>query len=238
MTLRQVPGDREPGHRAPPTSGDEIFLNELYLTVQGECGWIGTPTVFVRTSHCPLRCTWCDSKYTFSEGTQTPVPEVLERVATHRVRHVCLTGGEPLAQPSGFRLARELVRAGYTVEVETAGNEDVSPFNEWSDEERGRLTINLDVKCPASAMTNFNRWSNLAALHAHDQVKFVLADRADYEYARGVIDQRNPPGSRWLHPVWGKLEAQTIADWVLQDGVDARVGIQLHKFLWGEKRGV
>lgn len=236
--LRQVPADREPGERAPPLPAGTLSINEIYYTIQGECGWMGAPTVFVRTSHCPLRCVWCDSKYTFHDGKPLSIDEVVRRVAAHPTKHVCLTGGEPLAQAETFRLIQRLADDGYTVEVETSGSEDIAPANRLAPDVRSRVTINLDIKCPGSAMTNFNRWSNLPQLRAHDQLKFILADRADYDYAREVLARHAVPCKVWLHPVWGRLEPRDIAEWVKADGLGVRVGVQLHKYLWGDVRGV
>lgn len=236
--LRQVPATRIPGTRAPPLPPGQLSINEIYFTIQGECGWMGTPTVFVRTSHCVLRCVWCDSKYTFNEGTPWPTSRVLDEVAKHPTKHVCLTGGEPLAQEESFRLVEELARRGYTVEVETSGSEDIAPFNAFTEDLRGRITVNLDVKCPGSAMSNFNRWENLTALRPHDQLKFILADRADFDYAKDVLARHAVACPSWFHPVWKAIEPAQIAEWVKADGLDVRVGIQLHKYLWGERRGV
>lgn len=236
--LRQVPAGRPPGEVAPPLPPGYLSINEVYFTIQGECGWMGTPTVFVRTSHCPLRCAWCDSKYTFYDGTPWSLDDILKKIAEHPTKHVCLTGGEPLSQAESFRLCERLARLGYTVEVETSGSEDTSPFNRLSNDLRGRITLNLDVKCPGSAMTNFNRWENVRDLRPHDQVKFILADRADYEYAREVLVKHPMPCPVWFHPVWKQLEPSQIAEWVKTDGLPVRVGVQLHKYLWGDVRGV
>ncbi len=236
--LRQVPRDREPGQRPPRLAPGQISINEIYASIQGECGWMGAPTTFVRTSHCPLRCVWCDSKYTFQEGATWSTEDVVTKVEALRPRHVCLTGGEPLAQPESFLLSRSLVGRGFTVEVETSGSEPISPFNQWPADARRALTVNLDVKCPGSAMTAFNRWENLRDLQPHDQLKFVLAGRADFDYATDVLTRHRPACPAWLNPVWGVLDAAAIAGWVGESGLDARVGIQLHKYLWGEKRGV
>lgn len=238
MAIRQVPALREPGARAPPLSDDQVSLNELYFTIQGECRYQGLPTIFIRTSHCPLRCTWCDSKYTFTEGTPRRILDILREVAQHPSRHVCLTGGEPLAQPGARLLARRLIEQGYTVEVETSGSESIAEFNGWPDDLRARLVVNLDVKCPGSAMTNFNRFENVPALRAHDQLKFILLDETDYAYAKDVLRRHPVPCDVFLHPVWGKLDPRSIADWVKRDGLSVRVGVQLHKYLWGDVRGV
>jgi len=235
-TLRQA--TKEPGERAPRLPAGQLSINEVYYTIQGECGWMGTPTVFVRTSHCSLRCVWCDSKYTFQEGDPWTLDEVVKRVADFPTKHVCLTGGEPLNQAESFRLVERLARADYTVEVETSGSEDIQPFNRLPADLRALVTVNLDIKCPGSAMTNFNRWSNLGELRPHDQLKFVLADRADYDYAKDVLARHRIPCHAWLHPVWGKLEPRKIADWVKADGLPVRVGVQLHKYIWGDVRGV
>jgi 7-carboxy-7-deazaguanine synthase len=199
---------------------------------------MGRPTIFVRTSHCPLRCTWCDSKYTFYEGTPWTLDGVIEKCLGLGPRHVCLTGGEPLAQPQSFELARRLAQQGFTLEVETSGSEDVSPFNAMPSDIRHSIGINLDIKCPMSAMTLHNRFENLEELHEQDQVKFVIGDRQDYEYARDVLSRGPLPCPAWMNPVWGTIEPAQIAAWVLEDALDVRVGIQLHKILWGDKRGV
>lgn len=237
-TLRQVPAGRAPGKLAPDLGPGRISLNEVYVTIQGECAWMGTPTLFVRTSHCPLRCAWCDSQYTFNEGTPWTTDDVITKARESGLKHVCLTGGEPLAQSESFRLVERLVRDGFTVEVETSGSEDIAPFNRLPSEVRARVTVNLDVKCPGSAMTNFNRWTNLKELRPHDQLKFVLADRGDYDYARKVVAEHAPPCPSWLHPVWKKLDPGVIAEWVKADRWDVRVGVQLHKYIWGDVRGV
>lgn len=236
--LRQVPATKPPGALPPTLPPGQLSISEIYFTIQGECGWMGTPTVFVRTSHCPLRCVWCDSKYTFYEGTPWATTDVVKKVESYPTRHVCLTGGEPLSQAESFPLCESLTKRGYTVEVETSGYEDIAPFNAWPRELRDRVIVNLDVKCPQSGMTNFNRWENLAELRPHDQLKFVLGDRGDYEYARGVLARNAVPCPAWFHPVWKQLEPAQIAEWVKADGLFVRVGVQLHKYLWGEQRGV
>lgn len=237
-TLRQAPSTRLPGALAPQLPAGQLSLNELYFTIQGECAWTGTPTVFVRLSHCGLRCAWCDSKYTFTQGSPRLTDDVLAEVARFPTDHVCVTGGEPLAQRETYALVRRLAALGKTVEVETSGSEDIAPFNDLPADLRTRVTVNLDVKCPGSAMTNFNRWTNLAHLRPNDQLKFVLADRADYDYAKDVLAQHEVPCTSWFHPAWRLLEPSAIAAWVKADGLHVRVGVQLHKYIWGDVRGV
>jgi 7-carboxy-7-deazaguanine synthase len=236
--MRQAPAGHPPGELAPPLPAGELSLNELYFTIQGECRYQGTPTVFVRLSHCPLRCTWCDSKYTFYEGTPRKTADVLSEIGKFPSKHVCLTGGEPLAQKESYALLKQLAEAGYTIEVETSGSEDLSPLNALPASLRSHIVVNLDVKCPGSAMTNFNRWPNLAQLRPQDQLKFILLDRADYEYAKDVLGKHRVPCESFFHPVWKKLEAAQIADWVKDDGLAVRVGVQMHKYIWGDVRGV
>lgn len=236
--MKQVPAGRNPGVAPPVLPEGQILLDELYYTIQGECRFQGYPTVFVRTSHCTLRCVWCDSKHTFTGGTTWKTNDVLARIATFPTKHVCLTGGEPLCQAESFRLARRLAENDYTVEIETSGSEDITPFNAFPEKIRKRIVVNLDVKCPGSAMTNFNRWENLAELRPHDQVKFILLDEADYEYATKVLHDHPIPCDAFFHPVWGKLAPTKIADWLKRDGLNARLGVQLHKYLWGDVRGV
>lgn len=180
----------------------------------------------------------CDSKYTFNEGTPRKIAGIVAEVGQHPTKHVCITGGEPLAQVGSFSLIQQLAEGGYTVEVETSGAEDIAPLNRLGPDLRKKIVVNLDVKCPGSAMTNFNRWQNLGELRPHDQLKFVLLDEADYAYAKGVLAEHAVPCEVFLHPVWGKLDAARIADWVKRDGLPVRVGIQLHKVLWGDVRGV
>lgn len=236
--IRQVPAGRIPGKLAPPLAAGQISLNELYYTIQGECRYMGLPTVFVRTSHCNLRCVWCDSKYTFNEGRPRSTSDVVREVESYPTKHVCLTGGEPLAQAESFALCRQLAQCGYTVEVETSGSEDIAPFNRFPPPLRQRIVVNLDVKCPGSAMTNFNRWANLKELRPHDQLKFILKDEEDYAYAQRVLQEHRVPCEVFFHPVWGELDPAKIAGWVKRDGLPVRVGVQLHKYLWGDVRGV
>ena len=238
MKIKQFPSTRIPGVAPPKLPNGQILLDELYYTVQGECRFQGTPTVFVRTSHCPLRCVWCDSKHTFTGGTVWKIEDVVARVATFPTKHVCLTGGEPLSQPESFRLARVLAENGYTIEIETSGSEDIAPFNAYPTDIRKKIVVNLDVKCPGSAMTNFNRWENVRELRPHDQLKFILLDEEDYEYAKDVLREHTVPCEVFLHPVWGKLDPGKIAEWIKRDGLPARLGLQMHKYIWGDVRGV
>lgn len=237
-TLRQVPAGDVPGTYAAPLPPDQISLNEVYLTFQGECRFVGTPTIFIRTSHCPLRCAWCDSKYTFTEGKPWKLADVMAEVKRLGPSHVCLTGGEPLAQPQSVELVRRLAEQGFTVEVETSGSEPIDALAALPKALRRLVTINLDVKCPGSAMANFNRWENLPLLQAHDQLKFILVDRADYEYAKDVLKRHRSAAQAWLHPAWKQLDPKELAEWMKADALSAQFGVQVHKYVWGDARGV
>jgi len=204
-----------------------LRITEIFHSIQGESTHAGRPCVFVRLTGCNLRCRWCDSEYTFTGGEKMTLNDVMERVASYGCRLVEITGGEPLAQSEAFDLIKRLCNDGYEVLIETSGSIDVTPVDE-------RAKIILDVKCPGSGEVEKNRWSNIDHLRAHDEIKFVLADRSDYEWARKVIEERNL--TRWtilFSPVWGELGLQPLAEWMLADRVPARLQTQLHKHIWG-----
>jgi 7-carboxy-7-deazaguanine synthase len=202
-------------------------LTEIFHSIQGESSHAGLPCVFVRLAGCNLRCVWCDSEYTFTGGEKVSVDEVVRRVEGYGCRLVEITGGEPLAQGEAFELIRRLCDGGFEVLIETSGSIDITPVD-------GRATIILDVKCPGSGEVAKNRWENLARLREGDEIKFVIADRADYEWARGVVAERGL--DRWtvlFSPVWGQQDLKSLAEWMLADRVPARLQTQLHKHIWG-----
>ncbi len=215
-------------------------ITEIFHSIQGESSYSGLPCVFVRLTWCNLRCSWCDSEYTFTGGTEMSVDAVIEQVRSYHSsrqgRLVEVTGGEPLVQKRECcELVKRLCDEGCTVLVETGGGLDASALDH-------RAIKILDVKCPGSGEDQRNVWSNLEQLNSNDEIKFVIKDRADFDYALGVIekyqlDQRDP--SVLLSPVWGAVEFQDLAAWVLQSGVRARMQLQMHKFIWGpDARGV
>lgn len=209
-----------------------LKVSEIFLSLQGESSRVGLPTVFVRLTGCPLRCVWCDTQYAFTGGQMMSLPEILAEVAGHQVPYVCVTGGEPLAQPASLILMTELADAGYAVSVETSGALDIAAVDP-------RVARIVDLKAPGSGEFDRNRWQNLALLTAHDELKFVLKDRADYEWARQLIGERQLAAVCPLlfSPVEGDLEAAMLADWILADGLPVRFQLQLHKVLWGRLRG-
>lgn len=211
---------------------DSILLTEAYLSVQGESTRAGIPCWFVRTARCNLRCRWCDSAFTFAGGTRRPVEEVVEEALASGAPMVELTGGEPLLQRSSLEVMRRLCDAGLTVLLETGGSlpvEEVDP----------RVHRIVDLKCPGSGEAARNRWENIAALTERDEVKLVLADRKDYEWARTVIRGRlaGKPPVVLLSPVHGELDPKDLVAWMLEDRLPARLNLQLHKVVWGDRRG-
>lgn len=209
-----------------------LRVSEIFHSIQGESKAIGTPTVFIRLTGCPLRCSWCDTTYSFSGGEQRELADILEAVATFATRHVCVTGGEPLAQPGCRVLLGRLCDAGHVVQLETSGALDIAGIDP-------RVTIVMDCKTPSSGELGRNLWGNLAHLRAHDQLKFVIADRTDYEWSRHQLAERALPARCQVlfSPVWGRLEPRELAEWILADRLEVCFQVQLHKYLWGEQRG-
>ena len=205
-------------------------ITEIFHSIQGESSYAGLPCVFVRLTWCNLRCAWCDSEYTFKGGTAMRVAEVLEKVRSYDCKLVEITGGEPLVQKRECcELVTQLCDVGYTVLIETGGSLDASGLD-------NRAIKILDVKCPGSGEAERNFWANLATLSPKDEIKFVIKDRADFDYALAVIekyalDQREP--FVLMSPVWGAVEWKALAAWILQSGVRARMQLQMHKLIWG-----
>lgn len=193
---------------------------------------VGWSTAFVRLTGCPLRCGYCDTAYAFHGGTTMSIPEVLDAVSALDVRHVCVTGGEPLAQKPCLPLLTALCDAGYTVSLETSGAIDVSPVDP-------RVVKIMDLKTPGSEESARNRWENIEHLSARDEIKFVICDRADYEWARAVVSERSLTSrcTVWFSPSQSQVAPGELADWVLEDRLPVRFQLQLHKILWGDAKG-
>jgi 7-carboxy-7-deazaguanine synthase len=217
-----------------------LRITEIFHSIQGESTWVGVPCTFVRVTGCPLRCTWCDTEYAFHGGTRMTFDEILAEVRSHPARIVEITGGEPLAHPGSIELARRLLDEGYAVLVETSGAFDIAPLDD-------RVHTIMDLKCPGSGECERNRWENLEHLSGRDEIKFVVKDRADYEWARDVIRERGlaerlEAGTLraiLISPVWGDIDLRELAAWILEDGLPVRFQLQLHKQIWGaEATGV
>lgn len=204
-----------------------IRLTEIFHSIQGESSFAGLQCVFVRLTGCNLRCRWCDSEYTFTGGIRVSIDEILARVRAYGCSLVEVTGGEPLAQPEAFDLIRTLCDEGFEVLIETSGSIDISPVD-------GRARLILDLKCPGSGEEEKNLWSNLDRLRPQDEIKFVIADRQDYEWALGVIETYQLQHRTILFsPVWEEMPMRELAEWMLADRVPARFQTQLHKHIWG-----
>ncbi len=209
-----------------------LRLTEIFHSLQGEASRAGLPTVFVRLTGCPLRCVWCDTTYSFTGGEPATVASVLAEVAQYPVRQVCVTGGEPLAQKECLPLLSALCDAGYDVSLETSGALDIAAVDP-------RVARIMDLKAPDSGESDKNRWENLAFLTPRDEIKIVVASRADYEWAREAIrtHKLDTICPVLLSPAAGLVDATALADWILADGLDVRFQMQLHKLLWGNAKG-
>jgi 7-carboxy-7-deazaguanine synthase len=211
-----------------------LRITEIFHSIQGESTWAGLPCTFVRLTGCPLRCVWCDTEYSFHGGEKMSIDDIVARVVAIGTPLVEITGGEPLIHRNAFVLAERLLDRGYTVLVETSGAVDIAPL----DPRTHRI---MDLKCPDSGESARNLWSNLDHLTERDEVKFVIASRADYEWARDTIRERGLDGrvqegrlrALLFSPVWGTLDLQQLAEWVLEDRLPVRYQVQLHKIIWG-----
>ena len=215
-----------------PALQTTLRITEIFYSLQGESSRVGWPTVFIRLTGCPLRCGYCDTSYAFSGGENMPIADILERSASFKPIYVCVTGGEPLAQKNCLPLRTALCDAGYSVSLETSGALPIAAVDP-------RVSRILDIKTPGSGEVGKNQWENLSALKPSDEVKFVLCDAADYQWAKSVIREHGLAQTCpvLFSPVHGKLDATQLAEWVLHDRLPVRLQVQLHKYLWADARG-
>jgi 7-carboxy-7-deazaguanine synthase len=210
-----------------------LKITEIFYSLQGEARTVGLPTVFVRLTGCPLRCQYCDSEYAFYGGERLSLDEILDQVAAFKPRYVCVTGGEPLAQPDCLPLLSRLCDAGYEVSLETSGAMPIGDVDP-------RVIRVVDLKTPASGEVSRNLWDNIPLLRSRDQVKFVICDRADYEWARFKLDEyqlAERVEDVLFSPSFGQIEARELAEWILADNLPVRFQLQLHKLLWNDTPG-
>jgi 7-carboxy-7-deazaguanine synthase len=213
-------------------AGASLRISEIFFSLQGETSRVGLPTVFVRLTGCPLRCTYCDTSYAFTGGETMTLAAILQEVASHAPRYVTVTGGEPLAQKNCLLLLRALCDAGYQVSLETGGALDVRGVD-------ARVAKVLDIKTPGSGEMEKNLWGNLEHLRAHDEIKFVLCDEADYQWAKQVVNEHQlvQRCEVLFSPTQGQLAPKDLAEWILRDHLPVRMQVQLHKILWGNEVG-
>lgn len=212
---------------------DALRITEIFCSLQGETTRMGLPTVFVRLTGCPLRCGYCDSAYAFTGGETQSFQTILDKIASFNTHHICVTGGEPLAQKGVHELMRLLCDAGYSLSLETSGALSIAEVDP-------RVSRILDIKTPGSGELSKMHWENLTYLSKTDEIKFVLCDRGDYEWARDLIRERRLEtlAPVLMSPVWETLPPASLAAWVLEDHLPVRMQVQLHKILWGERPGV
>lgn len=211
---------------------DRLRISEIFYSLQGETRTVGLPTVFVRLTGCPLRCQYCDTAYAFHGGDWRELDAILAEIQKYQTRYVTVTGGEPLAQKACLTLLKHLCDAGYEVSLETSGALDVSEVDP-------RVIKVVDIKTPGSEEVEKNHWQNIRHLLAHDQVKFVICDQADYEWSKQIIQQYQLPDRCQVlfSPSYQQIEPGMLADWILRDQLPVRMQIQLHKYLWGDVKG-
>ncbi len=220
----------------PANAEMTLRISEIFHSLQGESTRVGLPTVFIRLTGCPLRCVWCDTAYAFSGGEVLALPIIIERVAACGCQAVCVTGGEPLAQPGCLPLLTALCDAGYSVSLETSGALDIGAVDP-------RVSRIVDLKAPDSGECEKNRGGNLELLRPTDELKLVLASRADYEWAKEIIEEKSALAGRRIpcpvlfSPVWDTLPPAQLAEWILEDRLPVRFQLQLHKILWEDSRG-
>ncbi|VAW60808.1 7-carboxy-7-deazaguanine synthase [hydrothermal vent metagenome] len=209
-----------------------LRITEIFYSLQGESSFVGLPTVFIRLTGCPLRCGYCDTAYAFSGGEWMPVADILQNIKQYNASTICVTGGEPLAQRSCGDLLTQLCDAGYRVSIETSGSLDISAVD-------SRVSRIMDIKTPGSGEESKNKYENIAHLTQHDEVKFVLCNRADYDWSKDIINQYQllQKTQVLFSPVHEGVAPNDLADWIIEDRLNVRFQFQLHKFLWNNEPG-
>jgi len=207
-------------------------INEIFYSLQGEGKWAGLPNLFIRTSGCNLRCSFCDTKYAYEGGKEMSITEILNQISKYNCQYVCLTGGEPLLQEDIQDLIKTLLKRKFYVIIETNGSISIENLQKFKS-----LIISLDIKCPSSNMDKKSKLKNINFLKKDDQLKFVIKNKVDYSYAKKIIKEYKPSCEIFFQPVWGE-NPKKLAKWIIKDGLNVKLGLQLHKIIWGLKRRV
>jgi 7-carboxy-7-deazaguanine synthase len=207
-------------------------INELFYSIQGEGEWAGIPSVFLRTTGCNLRCSFCDTTYAYEQGTQMTIQEIIKKIQTYSCKYICITGGEPLLQKDLPKLINILLQKKYNICLETNGSINIKKLSG-----KNSLLISLDIKCPSSGMHDQMDLKNISYLSKKDQLKFIIKNKKDFDYAKKIIQQTKPTCTIFFQPVWG-TNPKRLAAWILNDNLNVRLGLQLHKVIWGTKKGV
>ena len=211
----------------------KLKVNEIFYSLQGESSYIGLPTIFIRLTGCPMRCSYCDTAYAFNAGDNFTIDETLAAISKYKTKNVTITGGEPLAQKECWNLLKCLCDSGYTVSLETGGAISISKIDK-------RVKIILDIKTPGSGEEKNNLWENLELIKPKDEIKFVITDKKDYVWAKNALikEKLNEKALVLFSPVYGDINPKDLAEWILKDQLPVRFQIQLHKIIWGEVEGV
>ncbi|RLF29669.1 MAG: hypothetical protein DRN05_01120 [Thermoplasmata archaeon] len=214
-----------------------MMINEIFYSIQGEGKWTGLPNIFIRTTGCNLRCSFCDTQYAYKNGREMSIEEIARRIKKYPCKYVCLTGGEPLLQKDTIDLIKKLIEENYSICLETNGSLNIEKIL-VNIKNRKHLIISLDIKCPSSNMHQKMYLNNISLLNKNDQLKFVILDKKDYEYAKNIIRKHKPQCTVFFQPVWG-IDPIILSRWILSDGLNIRLSLQIHKIIWGDKkRGV
>ncbi len=206
-------------------------INEIFYSLQGEGLWTGIPNIFVRTTGCNLRCSFCDTKYAYQDGKEMNIKEILKQISKYNCKKVCITGGEPLLQNETEDLIDVLLKKNYKICLETNGSINIKKLSD-----KKSLIISLDIKCPSSNMHDKIFLKNISYLRKNDQLKFVIKDKNDYTYAKKIINKFKPGCTVFFQPVWG-TNIKDLADWIINDGLNVKFSLQIHKLIWGERKG-
>ena len=207
-------------------------INEIFYSIQGEGKWIGLPNIFIRTTGCNLRCEYCDTKYAYYQGKNMKVKEIEDEISEYPCKNICITGGEPLLQKDITELIKKLKTKKYNLLIETNGSKDIKKIKQFK-----TLIVSLDIKCPSSKMHKKMKLKNIDLLNGRDQIKFIVKNEKDYVYAKKILQEYQIDCKTYIQPVWGE-KYQKFAEMIKRDGLNARLGIQLHKILWKNEKGV